>query len=59
MKCAICGSDHDDAKCFLIKAYEYFPSGKVKRVEFFTLSELKLTDPLLARLPDTAYGSKQ
>lgn len=38
MKCVLCGCHHD-FKCPLIKAYDYFPDGRVKRVEFMTAAD--------------------
>jgi len=39
--CMTCGSDHGDQKCFLIKAFEYYPDGKLKRIEYLTPADLK------------------
>jgi hypothetical protein len=36
--CPYCGESHG-ALCPLVKAIEYFPSGKVKRVEFKTAAD--------------------
>lgn len=41
--CMTCGNDHGDQKCFLIKAYEYYPDGKLKRIEYLTPADLKPT----------------
>lgn len=38
--CFFCGLTHEH-KCALIKAYEYYPDGKVKRIEFMTLNDLR------------------
>lgn len=49
MKCQLCGNEHE-FKCPLIKAYEYFPDGVVKRVEFVTFADFA-QEPTLLTLP--------
>jgi len=34
--CRWCGLMHGEAKCYLVKAIEYYQDGTVKRVEFLT-----------------------
>lgn len=34
--CQWCQRDHDGLRCPLVKAYEYYEDGSVKRVEFLT-----------------------
>jgi hypothetical protein len=48
MKCNLCGLSHE-YKCSLIKAYEYYPDGVVKRVEFLTPADFQ--QPALLALP--------
>ena len=40
MKCQLCGLEHE-FKCHLIKAYDYYPDGTVKRVEFITIADFQ------------------
>jgi hypothetical protein len=39
MNCRYCGAHHG-ALCPMVKAYEYYPTGELKRVEFWTRYEL-------------------
>lgn len=50
--CIICGFEHEN-KCPLIKAYEYFPDGTIKRVEFLTPADFH-RQPELLSLPTHA-----
>lgn len=56
MKCALCGNEHE-YKCSLIKAYEYYPDGVVKRVEFVTFADMHKEQPALLSLP--THGTRQ
>jgi hypothetical protein len=38
-KCQICGLEHK-FKCVLVKAIEYYPDGKLKRVEYLTPADM-------------------
>ncbi len=44
-KCATCGglSHTQGGKCPLVKAYEYYPDGKLKRIEFMTPADYPVT----------------
>ena len=44
--CPYCGTTHPSAKCYLVKAIEYFPDGQVKRVEFMTPRDLNVPSAL-------------
>lgn len=39
MTCIICGNTHD-YKCPLIRAFEYYPDGTLRRTEFITYADL-------------------
>lgn len=55
--CFFCGQIHE-FRCALIKAYEYYPDGKVKRIEFMTLNDLRTPEqPKL--VCNTVNGSLQ
>ncbi|MCS3690932.1 hypothetical protein M2194_004969 [Bradyrhizobium elkanii] len=60
MKCQLCGLVHE-FKCHLIKAYDYYPDGTVKRVEFITAADLVERDrpasETLLSLP--THGTRQ
>jgi hypothetical protein len=38
-KCQICGTEHE-FKCVLVKATEYYPDGRLKRVEYLTPADM-------------------
>lgn len=38
--CQWCGLDHRYVRCHLVRALEFYPDGKVKRVEFWTEDEI-------------------
>lgn len=40
-KCQTCGCDHGETKCFMIKAFEYYPDGKLKRIEYLTPADMQ------------------
>lgn len=50
-KCPYCGTSHPSAKCYLVKAIEYFPDGQVKRVEFMTARDLNAGAPQPINMP--------
>ena len=55
-KCVICGTEHD-YKCFLIKAIEYYPDGKMKRIEYLTPADMAQQQPSIANLQP--FGTRQ
>lgn len=45
IRCRLCGGEHDiisegrHVKCPLVKAYEYYENGELKRIEFVTIAD--------------------
>lgn len=39
VKCQICGTEHE-FKCVLVKAVEFYPDGRTKRVEYLTPADM-------------------
>jgi len=39
VKCKWCGMVHD-IKCPAVKAFEYYPDGRIRRIEFFNFAEM-------------------
>ena len=39
-KCVNCGHGHEGQKCPLVKAFEYYPDGELKRIEFVTIADM-------------------
>jgi hypothetical protein len=43
-KCQICGTEHE-FKCVLVKAVEFYPDGRMKRVEYLTPADMSQKQP--------------
>jgi hypothetical protein len=58
-KCKICGTIHDEIKCFLIKAFEYYPDGSLKRIEYLTPSDILSDKPQPSLASVLPFGTRQ
>ncbi len=56
--CYFCGADTHplNVRCPSIKAYDYYPDGKIKRVEFVTYADFLAPQVRPAELTVTADG---
>ena len=57
--CSTCGVDHGDVKCIWIKAYEYYPDGKLKRIEYFSISDMQVQQQQSSLANVVPFGTRQ
>jgi hypothetical protein len=52
MKCTICGNEHE-FKCPMVKALDFYPDGRLARVEYVTMGDFA-QQPTMLTLPTHA-----